>query len=86
MENLDLPRIFREEKIAIEPTDRKSLFIILGLLGDFDSFEYVQNIVRFLPKLIESDINLSIIAIGDSNSKDKFCEYTKLPPPQFDNC
>ncbi|KGG15205.1 MULTISPECIES: AhpC/TSA family protein [unclassified Prochlorococcus] len=57
----------------------KTLFIILGLLGDFDSFEYIQSILPYLEKLREAHINLVIIGIGDNTSKKYFCDYTKLP-------
>ena len=56
-----------------------SLIVILGVLGDFDSFEYVQAIVLILNKLIEKDIDLIIVGLGDEESKRQFCEYTKLP-------
>ncbi len=58
---------------------RKHLFIVLGLLGDFDSFEYVQSITRYLEKLNRYDIDLFIVGIGNKLSKERFCKYTKLP-------
>ena len=56
-----------------------SLIIILGTLGDFDSFEYVQATVPILNRLIEAKINLIIVGLGNEESKKEFCNYTKLP-------
>ncbi len=60
-------------------SERRNLFIILGLLGDLDSFEYVQSLNSYLDKLNKAGIDLFIVAIGDDYSKEKFCKYTKLP-------
>ncbi len=57
----------------------KYLFIIFGILGDFDSFEYAQSIVNSYRLIEQSRIKLQIIGIGDSLSKEKFCDFTKLP-------
>ncbi len=60
-------------------SERKNLFIVLGLLGDLDSFEYVQSLIRCLDKLNRSGIDLFIVGIGNKSSKERFCNYTKLP-------
>ncbi|WP_320667654.1 AhpC/TSA family protein [Prochlorococcus sp. MIT 1307] len=57
----------------------KRLVIILGLLGDFDSIEYIQMLVRYLPCLEKANIKLLVIGIGSEEGKKKFCEFTKLP-------
>ncbi len=57
----------------------KVLAVVLGLLADFDSIEYVQELINILPKLTENHIKLIVIGIGDDLSKEKFCSYTKLP-------
>ena len=58
---------------------RSKLLIILGCLGDFDSFEYVQNLMKLIRKLEEKGIEIIIYAIGNHRSKLRFCRYNKLP-------
>ena len=78
MNGSQLKEIFEEffEKKFLR---KKTLFIVLGLLGDFDSFEYSQSLVAFLTEIKNSKINLQIFAIGDEYSKERFCKYTRFP-------
>ena len=69
-----------QKVLGEELESKKILFIVLGLLGDFDSFEQVQSIVPIYNKLQESRIHLRFIGIGNKKSKDIFCTYTNLPP------
>ena len=71
--------LLRIRDISHINTNSKKLVILLGLLGDLDSFEYVEAIINILPRLKRSRINLVFIAIGDQHSKRKFCSFTKLP-------
>ena len=57
----------------------KRLICVLGLLGDLDSFEYVQILKNNLEKLRTNNINLLIIGIGDELSSKQFCNYTGFP-------
>ncbi len=68
-----------EKQFSRKFSGRRNLFIVLGLLGDFDSFEYVQSLIRYLDKINRAGIDLFIVAIGDIHSKNNFCRYTKLP-------
>ncbi len=68
-----------EKEFSRKFSERRILFIVLGLLGDFDSFEYVQSLIRYLDTINRAGIDLFIVAIGDNHSKDNFCKYTKLP-------
>ncbi len=68
-----------QHALGEELESKKVLFIILGLLGDFDSFEQVQSILPIYNKLEQSRINLRVIGIGNKQSKDIFCSYTNLP-------
>tara|TARA_Y100001968_G_scaffold258566_1_gene245564 strand:- start:457 stop:1242 length:786 start_codon:yes stop_codon:yes gene_type:complete len=61
------------------------LIIMLGAFGDFDSFEYAQNIYRHLGELKKNNINLMIIGIGDNDSKAIFSEYTGIPAQLISN-
>ena len=68
-----------EKEFSRKFSERRILFIVLGLLGDFDSFEYAQSLISYLDKINKAGIDLFIVAIGDDHSKDNFCKYTKLP-------
>ena len=57
----------------------KRIIVLMGLLGDLDSFEYAQLLIKNLDKLNELNINLLVFGIGDDSSKKKFCEYTQFP-------
>ncbi len=56
------------------------LIIITGLLGDFDSFEYAQNLSRLIKsQKYEEKLEILFIAIGSKIGKEKFCNFTDLP-------
>ena len=55
------------------------LIVLLGLLGDFDSFEYAINLKNFIHNNQNKDIDIFAIAIGNKIGKDKFCEFTGFP-------
>ncbi len=57
---------------------RKRLIVVLGLLGDFDSIEYAQNLYKARHLLHKSNILLSIIAIAKSSAGKRFCNYTGI--------
>ena len=55
------------------------LIVLLGLLGDFDSFEYAINLKNFISDRQNRDVDIFAIAIGNKIGKDKFCEFTGFP-------
>ena len=55
------------------------LIVLLGLLGDFDSFEYVINLKKFISDRQNKNIDIFVIAIGNKIGKEKFCEFTGFP-------
>ncbi len=55
------------------------LVILLGLLGDFDSFEYARELYKNLEKLEHAQIRFHIIGIGTDKSKKRFCQFSGLP-------
>ncbi len=67
------------KRFDIDFNGKRNLYIVLGLLGDFDSIEYTQCLVPYLDKLSKSNIQLSVVGIGNNDSKEYFCNYTKLP-------
>ena len=55
------------------------LVVFLGLLGDFDSFEYAINLNKILELGNLKKLDILFIAIGNEIGKKKFCDYTKFP-------
>ena len=55
------------------------LIVLLGLLGDFDSFEYAINLKKFISDRQNKDIDIFAIAIGNKIGKEKFCKFTGFP-------
>jgi hypothetical protein len=55
------------------------LIVLLGLLGDFDSFEYAINLKNFINKHQDKKLDIFAIAIGTQNGKRKFCKFTGFP-------
>ncbi|MDC3170780.1 AhpC/TSA family protein [Prochlorococcus sp. AH-716-E13] len=55
------------------------LIVLLGLLGDFDSFEYAINLKNFIKNNEQQNIDIFAIAIGSKIGKGKFCKFTGFP-------
>ena len=55
------------------------LIVLLGLLGDFDSFEYAINLKKFINHDQNKKIDIFAIAIGNEIGKRKFCNFTGFP-------
>ena len=55
------------------------LIVVLGLLGDFDSFEYAINLKKYIANNQNSKLDIFAIAIGNEIGKDKFCKFTGFP-------
>ena len=55
------------------------LIALLGLLGDFDSFEYAMNLKNFIDNHQDRNLDIFVIAIGNQNGKEKFCKFTGFP-------
>tara|TARA_Y100001968_G_C19273025_1_gene675234 strand:+ start:283 stop:1017 length:735 start_codon:yes stop_codon:yes gene_type:complete len=62
---------------------RYKLIIILGCLADFDSFEYIQAINKFINEANPKELFCTVIAIGSEKSKNQFCNYTDLSRDQL---
>ena len=60
---------FRGEK-------KYKLIVLLGLLGDFDSFEYAINLKNFIDNNQDKNLDIFAIAIGNKKGKGKFCNFT----------
>ena len=81
MTNIELKNLLKNlvDEFHFENINSHKLIVFVGLLGDFDSFEYAIN----LTKLITSDkfrnLDIVFIAIGNKKGKEKFCKYTGFP-------
>tara|TARA_Y100000589_G_scaffold166936_1_gene158922 strand:- start:530 stop:1264 length:735 start_codon:yes stop_codon:yes gene_type:complete len=62
-----------------EKLNKFTLIVFVGLLGDFDSFEYAINITKFLNSNKVNNLDIFFIGIGNDKGKDKFSKYTGLP-------
>ncbi len=63
----------------LETNKDNKLVVFLGLLGDFDSFEYGINASKYLKQIRNHKIDIFLIAIGSEKGKDKFCSFTGFP-------
>ena len=55
---------------------KNKLVAFVGLLGDFDSFEYAINLRKFAISNNLENLDIFLIAIGNEKGKEKFCTYT----------
>jgi len=55
---------------------KNKLIAFVGLLGDFDSFEYAMNLRKFVISNKLKNLDIFFIAIGNEKGKEKFCKYT----------
>ena len=58
---------------------KNKLIAFVGLLGDFDSFEYAINLRKFAISNNLENLDIFLIAIGNQKGKEKFCKYTGFP-------
>ena len=59
-----------------ENSKKKKLIAFVGLLGDFDSFEYAINLRKFAHNNDLKNLDVFFIAIGNEKGKEKFCKFT----------
>ncbi len=62
-----------------EKAKKYKLLVFVGLLGDFDSFEYAINLTKFITSNKINNLDIFFIAIGNQKGKEKFCKYTGFP-------
>ena len=60
-------------------TNTKTLVLLWSQLGDFDNLEYAWWLKRESAKIINKNVTVKAIGVGDRNSGLKFCEYTNFP-------
>ena len=59
-----------------ENSKKSKLIAFVGLLGDFDSFEYAINLRKFVISNNLENLEIILIAIGNEKGREKFCKYT----------
>ena len=59
-----------------ENSKKSKLVAFVGLLGDFDSFEYAINLRKFANSNKLKNLDIFLIAIGNERGRQKFCKYT----------
>tara|TARA_B100000524_G_scaffold303028_1_gene177905 strand:- start:28 stop:762 length:735 start_codon:yes stop_codon:yes gene_type:complete len=64
------------EDFNFSGSKKYKLVVLLGLLGDFDSFEYIINLQKFINNNQNENIDIFALAIGNEVGKDKFCNFT----------
>ena len=62
-----------------EKIKKYKLIVFVGLLGDFDSFEYAINLSKYLKLNKNNNLDIFFIAIGNEKGKEKFSKYTGFP-------
>lgn len=56
----------------------KTLVVLLPQLGEFDSAEFVEQLVAVEQELEENDVALRVIGIGDATAAKRFCAFSGL--------
>ena len=64
------------EEFKFKGKKKFKLIVLLGLLGDFDSFEYAINLKNFIDNHQDQNLDIFAIAIGNQIGKEKFCKFT----------
>ena len=64
------------EEFNFKGEKKFKLIVLLGLLGDFDSFEYAINLQNFIDNQKATNLDIFAIAIGTKKGKEKFCNFT----------
>ena len=59
-----------------DSSKKNKLITFVGLLGDFDSFEYAINLRKFAISNNLENLDIFLIAIGNEKGREKFCKYT----------
>jgi AhpC/TSA antioxidant enzyme len=63
----------------VSTVTKRILVLVWSQLGDFDSVEYALWLKREAEWLVQQDVDIRAIGIGNLESGKKFCEYTGFP-------
>tara|TARA_S200000501_G_scaffold162494_1_gene153170 strand:+ start:332 stop:1066 length:735 start_codon:yes stop_codon:yes gene_type:complete len=73
----NLNKVIKDYKFS--GSKKYKLIVLLGLLGDFDSFEYAINLKNYINSNQNKNIDIFAVAIGNNIGKEKFCDFTGFP-------
>ena len=78
MTSIDLKNLLTNlvNDFNFESSKKNKLIVFVGLLGDFDSFEYAINLRKFIISNNLENLDIFLIAIGNEKGREKFCKYT----------
>ncbi len=78
MTNIELKNLLTNlaDDFDFENSKKNKLIAFVGLLGDFDSFEYAINLKKFAISNNLKNLDIFFIAIGNEKGREKFCKYT----------
>ena len=74
------------QRLQERPQPRKQsrrLVLVLSQLGDFDSMEYAQAVMKRWNDITAADIEVVAYGIGNEGSAERFCHYTGFPRSQL---
>lgn len=72
-----------QQQPALEEGQRR-LVMLLSQLGDFDSVEYAQAVMKQWEQIAAAGIEVHAYGIGDEASAERFCRYTGFPRAQLE--
>ena len=75
---------YKFNKHELLEKSKHKVIILLGCLGDLDSFEYIQNLTQYISNKTISDFDYYIFGIGDYSSKARFCNFNNLDPSRLE--
>ena len=73
------PLLLRLNRIEGLGLGKRRLVVVMGLLGDFDSFEFAQVLVPCLEQLERNEIEFQVFGIGEEEGAKSFCRFTGFP-------
>ena len=78
MTSLELKNLLTNvvDEFHFKNSKKNKLIAFVGLLGDFDSFEYAINLRKFAISNNLENLDFFLIAIGNEEGRKKFCKYT----------
>ena len=81
MTNLELKNLLTNliNEFHFKKLNSRKLIVFVGLLGDFDSFEYAINLRKFINSNNLENLDIFFIGIGNEKGKERFCKYTGFP-------
>ena len=64
--------------LSSSSSDKKSLVVVLPQLGEFDSSEFCEQLIAAQSALVQNNIELKVIGIGNEQAAKSFCQFSGL--------